>query len=374
MGSFLPFSSRRDTISPEIVRKEVKTMDSIRIVVVGAGAIGGVTAAMMKQGGSDVTLVCKHQEIADIASGRGLHITGVRGEHTVHLNAVADIAELSGTYDVALIATKAYDMPACARALMPYLKDDSLVLSLQNGICTDALAAVVGRERTVGCVIGWGATMLGPGELTVTSTGEFLIGRIAGDQAALEPVRRAMDAVAPTVITPDIYAELYSKLIVNSCITSLGAICGLYLGQMLRKSQARRIFLGIIREAMDVAHAQGLKVPPFGGKLDYEKLLAGDGPLDNLRRHAMILAVGLKYRRLKSSSLQSLERGRPTEIDYFNGFIAQKGEELGVDCPINRRLTVMIKEIEGDKRSIKVENLYDPVFCTQKSARSGAKA
>ena len=374
MGSFLPFSSRRDTISPEIVRKEVKTMDSIRIVVVGAGAIGGVTAAMMKQGGSDVTLVCKHQEIADIASGRGLHITGVRGEHTVHLNAVADIAELSGTYDVALIATKAYDMPACARALMPYLKDDSLVLSLQNGICTDALAAVVGRERTVGCVIGWGATMLGPGELTVTSTGEFLIGRIAGDQAALEPVRRAMDAVAPTVITPDIYAELYSKLIVNSCITSLGAICGLYLGQMLRKSQARRIFLGIIREAMDVAHAQGLKVPPFGGRLDYEKLLAGDGPLDNLRRHAMILAVGLKYRRLKSSSLQSLERGRPTEIDYFNGFIAQKGEELGVDCPINRRLTVMIKEIEGDKRSIKVENLYDPVFCTQKSARPGAKA
>ena len=93
-----------------------------------------------------------------------------------------------------------------------------------------------------------------------------------------------------------------------------------------------------------------------------------------LRRHAMILLVGLKYRRLKSSSLQSLERGRPTEIDYFNGFIAQKGEELGVDCPINRRLTVMIKEIEGDKRSIKVANLYDPVFCAQKSARHSAKA
>ena len=331
-------------------------MDSIRIVVIGAGAIGGVTAALMKRGGSDVTLVCKHQEIADIASGRGLHITGVRGEHMVHLDAVSDIAELDGTYDVALIATKAYDMPACARALLPYLKDNSLVLSLQNGICTDALAAVVGKE------------------LAVTSKGEFLIGRISGDQEALEPIRRAMNAAAPTVITPDIYAELYSKLIVNSCITSLGAICGLYLGQMLRRSQARRIFLGIIREAMDVAHAQGLKVPPFGGRLDYDKLLAGDGALDNLRRHAMILLVGLKYRRLKSSSLQSLERGRPTEIDYFNGFIAQKGEELGVDCPINRRLTVMIKEIEGDKRSIKVANLYDPVFCAQKSARHSAKA
>lgn len=335
-------------------------MDSIRIVVIGAGAIGGVTAALMKQGGSDVTLVCKHQEIADIASGRGLHITGVRGEHMVNLDAVADIAELDGTYDVALIATKAYDMPACARALLPYLKDNSLVLSLQNGICTDALASVVGKERTVGCVIGWGATMLGPGELAVTSKGEFLIGRISGDQEALEPIRRAMNAAAPTVITPDIYAELYSKLIVNSCITSLGAICGLHLGEMLKRRRARDIFLAIIGEAMDVAHAMKLQVPPFGGKLDYEKLMHGDTPLDSLRRHVMIRLVGMKYSKLKSSSLQSLERGRPTEIDYFNGYIARKGQELHVDCPVNQRLVTMIKEIEHHAREINVKNLEDP--------------
>ena len=238
-----------------------------------------------------------------------------------------------------------------------------MVLSLQNGICTDALAAVVGEEHTVGCVIGWGATMLAPGELEMTSTGEFIIGRISGGQQALEPIRQAMQVVVPTVISQDIYAELFSKLIVNSCITSLGAICGLYLGEMLMKRQARSIFLGIIREAMDVAHAQGVQVPPFGGQLDYEKLIKGASPLDDLRRHIMILIVGLKYRRLKSSSLQSLERGRPTEIDYFNGFIADKGEALGVPCPINRRLTVMIKEIEGDRRSIKVENLWDDVLC-----------
>ena len=349
-------------------------MEKSRIAVIGAGAIGGITAALMAEKGYDVWLVCKHMEIADLANGRGLHVRGYCGEHTVPVHSVAAVEELKDSFDLCMIATKAYDMPECAKAMLPLLREDSLVVSMQNGICTDALASVVGKERTVGCVIGWGATMLGPGELAVTSKGEFLIGRISGDQEALEPIRRAMNAAAPTVITPDIYAELYSKLIVNSCITSLGAICGLYLGQMLRRSQARRIFLGIIREAMNVAHAQGLKVPPFGGRLDYDKLLAGDGALDNLRRHAMILLVGLKYRRLKSSSLQSLERGRPTEIDYFNGFIAQKGEELGVDCPINRRLTVMIKEIEGDKRSIKVANLYDPVFCAQKSARHSAKA
>lgn len=337
-------------------------MTQQRIVIIGAGAIGGITAVLLKEAGQDVTLVCKHQEIADIAEGAGIKVTGVKGDHQTHMTAVASVPELSGEYDLALIATKAYDMPTTARELLPYLKDDALVLSLQNGICTDALAAVVGKERTVGCVIGWGATMHAPGELEMTSTGEFIIGRMEGDNAALEPVKAALDAVVPTVISPDIFAELYSKLIVNSCITSLGAICGLRLGKMLLRPQARKIFLAIIREAMQVAHAMKLQVPPFGGKLDYDKLMQGNSTIDDLRRHAMILIVGLKYRRLKSSSLQSLERGRPTEIDYFNGYIVDKGDELGVDCPVNRRLTAMIKEIEGGKRSIKVENLNDEAF------------
>jgi len=337
---------------------------SMRIVVIGAGAIGGITAALLRKGGLDVTLVCKHQEIATLAAGRGLHITGVKGEMTVPVHAVAAIEELQGQYSLALIATKAYDMPASARALLPFLTPAAMVLSLQNGICTDALAEVVGPERTVGCVIGWGATMHAPAELEMTSTGEFIIGRIQGDQQALEPVRQALTRAVDTVISDDIFAELYSKLIVNSCITSLGAICGLRLGEMMKRKQARRIFLTVIAEAMAVSNAIPLTVPPFGGKLDYYRLMRGSGALDRLRRHAMIRIVGLKYRRLKSSSLQSLERGRPTEIDYFNGYIAAKGDALGVPCPVNHRLTQMVKEIENGKRSIKEENLFDPAFAS----------
>jgi 2-dehydropantoate 2-reductase len=336
--------------------------NQLRIVVVGAGAIGGITAALLKKGGHDVTLVCKHQEIADIANGRGLHVTGVRGDMTVSVHAVAAVEELNGVFDLAMIATKAYDMPASAKALLPFLKDDSFVLSLQNGICTDALAMVVGARRTVGCVIGWGATMRAPAELEMTSTGEFIIGRVEGDGGALSPVREALNCVVETVVSDDIYADLYSKLIVNSCITSLGAICGLRLGEMLKMKQARRIFIAIIEEAMAVAHATGIMVPPFGGKLDYDRLIRGSHMKDRFRRHLIIYLVGLKYKNLKSSSLQSLERGRPTEIDYFNGYIAQKGAAVGVLCPVNTRLTAMVKEIEGGRRSIKVENLSDPAF------------
>lgn len=345
-------------------------MEDMRIVIIGAGAIGGISAALIKQKGYDVSLVCKHQVIADIASGRGLHIKGVCGEHTVNMKAVTDLAELQGVFDIAIIATKAYDMQACAKELLSFLKEDSLVLSFQNGICTDDLAAIVGHERTVGCVIGWGATMLEEGELEMTSTGEFIIGCIEGDQSRLLEVKDALDAIVPTEISDDITSELYSKLIVNSCITSLGAICGLRLGKMLKMKQARNIFIAIIKEAMEVADALGLKVPPFGGKLNYENLVAGDGMVDSIRRHMVISVVGLKYHSLKSSSLQSLERGRPTEIDYFNGFIVRKGEEVGVDCPVNRRLVTMIKEIEGDKRSIKIDNLYDQAFTQRHAAET----
>lgn len=335
---------------------------SRRIVVVGAGAIGGITAALMRKAGEDVTLVCKHPEVTALATDPGLRISGICNEQTLPVPAVSTIDELTGTFDLALIATKAYDMPASARALLPCLTEDSLVVSLQNGICTDALAAVVGLRRTVGCVIGWGATLHAPGVMEMTSTGEWIIGRLEGDPAALEPLKAAMQAVVPAVCSDSIYAELYSKLIVNSCITSLGALCGLRLGAMLLRRQARSVFLAIIGEAMQVAHAMPLQVPPFGGRLDYNRLMRGNGLLDRLRRHTMIALVGLKYRRLKSSSLQSLERGRLTEIDYFNGYIADRGEALGVPCPINRRLTVMIKEIERGKRPIQVSNLYDPTL------------
>lgn len=336
-----------------------------RIAVVGAGAIGGITAAYLAKAGYDVHLVCKHEEIAQKANGTGLKISGVKGEEEIRVSSVCEIEQLEGMFSLCLIATKAYDMPEAAGKMLPHLTEDALVVSMQNGICTDALSAVVGEEKTVGCVIGWGATMHAPGVLEMTSEGEFIIGKLQkGHTAELAVLKQALTAVVPTVVTDDILSELYSKLIVNACITSLGAICGLHLGEMMKRKQARKIFLAIIAEAMQTADAMQLHVPPFGGKLDYYKLMRGQSALDNLRRHMMIRIVGIKYKRLKSSSLQSLERGRPTEIDYFNGYLADKAEQNGLKAPVNRRLWEMVKEIEQKKRRIEEKNLYDPVFQT----------
>lgn len=322
-----------------------------KIAVIGAGAIGGITAAFMAKAGLDVELVCKHREAADISNDNGLVIKGVRGEQHVKVKAVTEIEELAGPKDIVMVAVKAYDMPDAVRKALPYLKPDSLVVSMQNGICTDAMAEIAGAHRTVGCVIGWGATMLGPAVLDLTSEGEFVIGGISpGVTEKLPVLKQALDTVMPTRISADITSELYSKMIINSCITSMGVMSGLTLGDMLKKRKARNIFMAIIREAMAVAGALGIQVPPYGGKLDYYSLVKGNGLLSELKRHLVIRVVGFKYRRLKSSSLQSLLRGKPTEIDYFNGYIAKKGTEAGVQTPVNTAIVKRIKEIEAGGR------------------------
>jgi 2-dehydropantoate 2-reductase len=126
------------------------------IAVIGAGAIGGVTAAFMKQAGWDPEIVCKHQETVESISEQGLHVTGVKGEHKVQIKAVKDISDLSESKDFVFLATKATDCLKVARDLLPVLRPDSTVISLQNGICEEALADILGRNRVLGCVVGWG--------------------------------------------------------------------------------------------------------------------------------------------------------------------------------------------------------------------------
>ena len=331
------------------------------VAVIGAGAIGGITAAYLTRAGFDVELVCKHADRAAEISGRGMHITGVRGDMVVPVKAVAEVEQLSGKKDAVLIVTRAYDMPDAARRALPFLRPDSYVVSMQNGICVEALAEIVGAERAVGCVVGWGAAMLPDGSLHMKSEGEFVIGGYLPGRD-VTPLKEMLDHMVPTRISDNIVADLYSKMIINACITSTGVLSGLYLGQILRIRKARRIFIAIIREALAVADAMNIRVPPYGGRLDYYGLMSRAGALADFKRHLMIRLIGLKYRRFKSSTLQALERGKPTEVDYFNGFIARKGAELGVDTPVNSRITQMVKEIESKTRRIDPANFDDPAL------------
>jgi 2-dehydropantoate 2-reductase len=131
---------------------------------------------------------------------------------------------------------------------------------------------------------------------------------------------------------------------------------------MLSIRKVRRIFIEIIREAVAVADQMKIRIEIFGGKLDFRKFIEGDNKVADLRRHAMIRIIGFKYRKLKSSSLQSIERGKLTEVDYFNGYIVKNAIQLNVPVPVNTAVLDMVHEIELKKRSISAWNFDDPVF------------
>ncbi len=334
----------------------------MRIVVIGAGAVGGVVSAVLKKAGYDIQLVTRHMDLAMKIRREGIHAFGHCGEINIKIPSVASVFDLDGFYDLALLAMKGYDMHEVAKDLLPFLHSGSRVVSFQNGICEETLAEIVGVERTIGCSVGWGATMHEPGRVEMTSGGEFVLGNWKRERdKKLEEAGKILNHIVEARITDCIESGLYSKLIINSCITTLGVITGLYLGEMLAIRKARNVFIHIIGEAMDVANAMKLEVEPYAIKLNFYSFL-GKGSFSGLKRHVSIRIIGYKYRKLKSSSLQSIERGKRTEVDNYNGYIANKGKELGVSTPVNEQLTLMVKSIEEGKRAISPENLNEIIL------------
>ena len=335
------------------------------IAVIGAGAIGSITAGFLAKEDYNVEIACHSQELADRIKTSGVHIFGLSGKHRIPIQAVAEVSQLSGPKDIVFLATKATDVLAAAKELLPFLTDTSIVVSMQNGICEYAIADIVGKDRTIGCIINWGATVHGPGEIEMTSTANFIIGNMNEEpDERLEPLQKILGAVAPTRISRNMIGDLYAKLVINSCITLTGAICGLRLGEMLSIKKLRTIAIEIIREDIAVARKMHIKVETFAGMLDFYRFLQGEGPFDNFRRHMIIRMIGFKFRRLKSSSLSALERGKPTEVDYLNGYIADNGKKYGVPTPVNDKIVEMVKEIEAGSRPISLGNFDDPFFDT----------
>jgi 2-dehydropantoate 2-reductase len=346
-----------------VLKFETMNKDNPSILVIGAGAIGGITAALLRHSGYDVTIAAKYPDYAEKIREDGIMISGFRGIHTVQIPAVAAVSELKEKKDIILLATKATDMASSAHDALPLLNEGGYMVSMQNGICEYELASIIGMERTVGCVVGWGATMVSPGEMIMTSGGDFILGypdRVPDDD--LNALVKILSDVVPARTTSNILGHLYSKLIINACITSMGAVCGLYLGKMLSLHRMRRIFINVISEAVTVANAMNLKIEVFGGKLDFYKFVEKNGFFADVKRNLVIMVIGFKYRRLKSSSLQSLERGKPTEISYFNGFIVDNAVKYNIQVPVNSKIVDIVKQIEKGLLPVSINNFDDSAF------------
>jgi 2-dehydropantoate 2-reductase len=337
-------------------------MNTQRILIEGIGGIGGVVAAKLIQAGYQPTLVTNNPAITEAINRDGLRLTTPDGAAAVPAQALTSLDGVpqDAAFDAAYLIMKADGVVDAARSTVPLLKPDGYVVTLQNGVVEDAVADAIGKQRAVSGIIGWGGTMPAPGVYVKTTGGNTVVGELDGQVSGrVESLAKALETSAPVVISRNIRGALWSKLAINCAITTPCALTGDTLSVIAQDRRIRRVVLLTYREAVDTAEALGIHLERIATHPKRLYLPHNVGRLTALWKDLLVQLAGRRYGRAKPSMLQSLERGRKTEIDYLNGYVVEQAKRAGVSTPVNAALVRMIKEIELGERSIDRKNLDD---------------
>ena len=295
----------------------------------GAGAMGCLYGGHLAEAGVDVSLVDVWREHVDAINAKGLHMTGVSGDRVVHVPATTD-PETVGEIDLMLLFVKSYDTAQAMRDSGPLIGGDTYVLTLQNGLGNlEAITEAVGAGRVLGGTTSHGSTLVGPGEIRHAGVGPTVIGTLDGGSRSMAETAADMfnGAGLQTRVSGDVRGDIWGKVLVNLGINALTALTGLRNGQLLEIPELRLLMRLAVEEGMMVAEADGVDL----------------GPLDHLAHvYEVAEATGVN----RSSMLQDVDRGRRTEIDALNGAVVRLGEKLGVETPVNRALTALVKGLE----------------------------
>jgi 2-dehydropantoate 2-reductase len=312
----------------------------MRIGIIGAGAIGSVVGGLLTKAGHDVTLVDQWPEHVEKMRGQGLRLSGTCGDHLIPVQAlhIHEMQRIAEPFEAAFVAVKSYDTEWATALAMQYLrKPDGVVVDFQNGINDHRVAAVAGKERTLGCVITIGAGMYEPGHAMRTDQGSigFKIGELDGaDSPRARKLAEIMSAVAPTKVTTNLFGERWSKLTVNCMANPLAGLSGWGSAEVRTEPVPSRIGIHVAAEAIRVGGASGYEVEPIYGIAAQRFVDAAEG-----RGYAEVAAdMAASAKHLtggRPSLLQDVMRGRRTEIEYLNGYVCAEGRRLGVPTPIN---------------------------------------
>jgi len=333
-------------------------MTDSRNLLMGCGGIGGILAAKLLDAGRPLTIVTHNPSIAEAIGQHGLIVHDDGQRQTVPAHATPTLPAHAGPFDFVLLATQPPQVEDAARAALPALAPNGAMVCLQNGLCEQRVAAIVGAERTIGAIVAWGGSMLAPGQYERTSEGGFVIGRLDGaDDSRLNQLQTLLAPSGPVQLTHNLRGARWSKLAINCAISALGTIGGDRLGALLRYRFVRRLALEVMTEAVAVAHARDVQLEKVAGTIDLdwvtlsasERAVSGSPSL--MAKHALLLAVGAKFRRLRSSMLIAIERGREPAVDFLNGEVVRRGEESQIDVPLNRRMQAMIHAIARRERT-----------------------
>jgi 2-dehydropantoate 2-reductase len=304
----------------------------MKICFLGAGALGSALGGVLTEAGNDVWLVDRSAAHVDAINAKGLVLREDGADRTVPAKARTTTDGI-GPVDLVVVLVKSFHTRKAIAGALALVGPGTVVMSLQNGLGhEEILSEAVGREKVMAGKTYVGGVLLGPGHAIagvrgkLTSIGE-LDGRIT------ERAQRIADtftrAGLATTVSADIMGAMWDKLLVNVATGALCAITRLPYGRLYAVPDIEACAVAAVGEAMAVAAANGIR-------------LSSVEPRD-----AWTLAAEGMPPEFKTSMLQSLEKGEPTEVDYINGAVVRWGERRGVATPVNRALVACVKGIEA---------------------------
>lgn len=333
-----------------------------KILVVGAGGIGGVLTGLLSESGQDVVASTTNEAIHEAVTRDGFRLSGDGEARSVRGR--IELGTPAGPFDYVILATQPPQVEDACRSAASALAPDGHMVCLQNGLCEERLAAIVGAERVLGAVVAWGASMSAPGAYERTAQGGFTVGRLDGTvDAPVRELASILEVVGPAETTANLRGKRWSKLAINAAISSLGTLGGDRLGVLMQHRFVRRLALEVMSEVTVVARALGVRLEKVSGTIDLEWLAltpeereaAGSPSL--VAKHGLLLAVGFRYRKMRSSMLSALERGRPPAIDFLNGEVVTRARDSGLDAPVNAALRDMVWAVAKKERESSLDSL-----------------
>ena len=331
----------------------------MRIVVYGAGAIGGQIAVRLANAGLAPTVVEPWAPQRDAIRERGLAVRDERSDADEHAALdVAAPAELTGPVDLLFLCVKSYDTMEALSVAKPHLADGGLVVSMQNSINEEWIAPEVGAERVVGGVILVNGSFLEPGlvqasgSVSRATASADLPGVYVGEHEAPagDKARLVADALAhvwPSLPIDDLAHERWSKMVNNTMLNPVSALGGMRSAELLASADARRIAVRLAAETMRVAEAEGHPLPVIMGEYAAADVYAtAAGESDAVDRALAERAARVSPAAMTSMH-QDVRRGRKTEVDFFAGLVSRKGAGHGIASPYCDAVTELVHRVES---------------------------
>ena len=337
-----------------------------RIAILGSGAIGSVVGGKLPKAGHDVTLVDQWPDHVEAMKKVGLRLSGTVGEHLVPVRALHlhELQSVEAPFDAVFLAMKSYDTEWAAQLAAQYLKaPDGVVVDFQNGINDERVAAVVGRERTLGCVIVISAGMYEPGHAIRTDTTSvgFHLGELDGrDTPRAQELARVLSDVSPTKVTTNLWGQRWSKLAVNCMGNAIAGLSGLGSAELRLEPGPRRVAIQLGAEAIRVGRAHGHTIEPLIG-IEAQRIVDAAEGRGLAEVEADLAAEAKRRTGGRPSLLQDVMKRRRTEVDFLNGHVSAEGHKKGVPTPFNDAIVAAVHAHPVGQLTPSLKNL-DPLI------------